>query len=63
MRRPLRWLSHWQVQRHAFFRSVDFKKVYARGYEPSFRPQLTSSEDTANFDTSFTDEVTDGTRM
>jgi len=45
-----------QVQRHAFFRSLDFKRVYARGYEPSFRPQLTSSEDTTNFDTSFTNE-------
>jgi len=44
------------VQKHAFFRSLDFKKVLLKGYEPSFKPQLTEAADTTNFDTSFTNE-------
>ena len=32
-----------QVRRAAFFRSLDFKKVYQRAYTPAFRPTLVGS--------------------
>jgi len=52
-----------QIQRHPFFRSLDFKRVYQRGYEPSFVPQLRSPEDTAHFDAAFTSEpITNSSR-
>ena len=51
-----------QVRRAGFFRSLDFRRVFARDYAPQFRPPLLGSSpsaqalDTSNFDEVFTAE-------
>ena len=56
-----------EVRKSAFFRRLDFKKVYARGYAPPFKPTLVGASpssqalDTSNFDARFTGEDLLGT--
>ena len=55
------------MRKSAFFRRLDFKKVYARGYAPPFKPTLVGASpssqalDTSNFDARFTGEDLLGT--
>lgn len=44
------------VQGHAFFRGIDWERVYARGYTPDWKPRVKSITDTSNFDAAFTRE-------
>ena len=64
-RDPLRRLgasSARQVQRHPFFRKLDFRRVLSCGYKPSYAPTLSGASasahtsDTTNFDVQFTAE-------
>ena len=45
-----------EVQRHSFFRNVDWNQVLERRLEPPFRPMLNSDVDTSLFDPKFTRE-------
>ena len=51
-----------QLQRHKFFRPLDFRRVLTRDYTPAFQPTLVGASpsaqalDTANFDRVFTSE-------
>jgi serine/threonine protein kinase len=44
------------IKNHAFFRGMDWTKVYNKEYQPSFVPQLTNDLDLKYFDKNFTDE-------
>jgi serum/glucocorticoid-regulated kinase 2 len=45
------------VKSHPFFACLDWEKVAAAKYEPSFVPDLSDECDTSNFDSQFTKEI------
>ncbi|XP_036596780.1 ribosomal protein S6 kinase beta-2-like [Trichosurus vulpecula] len=45
------------VQKHPFFRHINWEDLLARQAEPPFRPCLQSEEDVSQFDTQFTKET------
>lgn len=44
------------VQRHSFFRSIDWRKAIARSLVPPYKPPVSGDEDVSQFDTKFTNE-------
>ncbi|CAF9915766.1 MAG: hypothetical protein GOMPHAMPRED_000846 [Gomphillus americanus] len=46
-----------EIKAHAFFNSIDWRRLLQRKYEPSFKPNVTDALDTANFDIEFTQEA------
>ena len=46
-----------ELERHTFFRPLDFRKVYDKDYTPIYKPNLGSDTDVANFDPTFTAET------
>lgn len=45
-----------EIQRHAFFAALDFKKVYNKEYTPEFVPPSVGADSAAHFDKEFTSE-------
>jgi len=45
------------LEEHAFFRALDFQKVFKKEYTPIYKPNLTSATDTLQFDPQFTAEA------
>ncbi|OLL23182.1 Protein kinase C-like [Neolecta irregularis DAH-3] len=45
------------IMAHPFFRNLNFDDIYHRRIAPPFKPLVSSSTDTSNFDTEFTREV------
>ena len=45
-----------ELEAHPFFASLDFGKVYNKGYTPIYKPNVGSDTDVANFDPTFTTE-------
>ena len=46
-----------ELERQAFFQSLDFNRVFNKEYTPIYKPNLGSDTDTANFDPTFTREA------
>lgn len=42
---------------HAFFREIDFDKLYRCEIKPPFQPKIKNKLDVSNFDTVFTEET------
>ncbi len=45
------------VQRHAFFSSIDFNKLFDKNIEPPFKPDVTDDFDVSYFDDDFTNQA------
>lgn len=45
-----------EIKNHAFFKQIDWKKLYDKNYLPPFKPPVKDNIDTSNFDKEFTDE-------
>ncbi|KAH3681154.1 hypothetical protein WICPIJ_007849 [Wickerhamomyces pijperi] len=45
-----------EIKAHSFFKSIDWKRLNAKGYQPPFKPRVTDGFDTSNFDKEFTSE-------
>ncbi|KAJ3026084.1 UNVERIFIED_CONTAM: hypothetical protein HDU68_006224 [Siphonaria sp. JEL0065] len=46
-----------EIKNHPWFAEIDWKRLNARKYRPTFRPQVANSSDTSNFDDEFTSEL------
>uniref|UniRef100_A0A915NTB0 non-specific serine/threonine protein kinase n=1 Tax=Meloidogyne floridensis TaxID=298350 RepID=A0A915NTB0_9BILA len=46
-----------EIQATAFFKPIDWEKLYRKEIEPPFKPQLSSESDTSYFDSEFTREA------
>jgi len=45
------------IKKHTFFSTIDWKKVYSKGYKPEWIPQIKSIDDTSLFDPEFTGQI------
>lgn len=45
-----------EIQKHSFFKMIDWRKLNNKGYLPPFKPNVKDSVDTSNFDQEFTNE-------
>ncbi|RPA87409.1 Pkinase-domain-containing protein [Ascobolus immersus RN42] len=46
-----------EIKSHAFFESIDWKRLLQKKIQPTFRPNVADATDVKNFDTEFTSEV------
>ncbi|KAI9336392.1 AGC/AKT protein kinase [Obelidium mucronatum] len=46
-----------EIKRHPWFADINWQRLNARKYRPSFRPEVANSSDTSNFDQEFTSEL------
>lgn len=46
------------IRDHAFFKFIDWIKLYQKQIQPPFKPKISTQRDYANFDLEFTDEPT-----
>mmetsp|Transcript_32937 Transcript_32937/g.53283 ORF Transcript_32937/g.53283 Transcript_32937/m.53283 type:complete len:531 (+) Transcript_32937:127-1719(+) len=44
------------IKTHEFYKDMDWEKLYAKEYTPSFKPKISNDTTTENFDREFTDE-------
>eukprot|EP01084_Bolivina_argentea_P084182 152318_1 len=45
-----------EIQRHPFFKNIDWNKLYNKQIEPIYKPNVKNDTDTSNFDKQFTNE-------
>jgi serum/glucocorticoid-regulated kinase 2 len=45
-----------ELRAHAFFKDIDWDKLFRKEIDVSYKPNVESGTDTSNFDTAFTDE-------
>ncbi len=46
-----------EIKQHLFFKKIDWKRLYNKGYAPPYKPPVSGQMDTSNFDSEFTNEL------
>ncbi|TPX75764.1 hypothetical protein CcCBS67573_g02972 [Chytriomyces confervae] len=46
-----------EIKKHPFFAEINWQRLNARKYRPTFRPEVKNAADTSNFDEEFTSEA------